>query len=92
MPDLPTVAESGLRGYESSQWYGLLAPAGTPEDILNPLNAHVVKIMQAADMKSRLTEDGLVPIGSTREQFTAHIKTEIAKWAKVIKQSGARID
>ena len=92
MPELPTVAEAGLGGYESSQWYGLLAPAGTPEEILNPLNAHVVKIMQAADMKSRLTEDGLVPIGGTREQFAAHIKTEIAKWAKVIKQSGARID
>jgi tripartite-type tricarboxylate transporter receptor subunit TctC len=92
MPDLPTVAEAGLRGYESSQWYGLLAPAGTPEDILNSLNAHVVKIMQAADMKQRLTGDGIVPIGSTRQQFADHIKSELVKWAKVIKQSGARID
>jgi tripartite-type tricarboxylate transporter receptor subunit TctC len=92
MPDLPTVAEAGLRGYESSQWYGLLAPAGTPEDILNSLNAHVVKIMQAADMKSRLTEDGIVPIGGTRQQFADHIKSELVKWALVIKRSGARID
>ena len=92
MPDLPTVAESGLRGYESSQWYGLLAPAGTPEDILNSLNAHVVKIMQTADMKQRLKEDGIVPVGNTRQEFAAYIKSEIAKWAKVIKQSGARID
>lgn len=53
---------------------------------------HVVKIMQAADIKQRLTEDGIVPVGNTREQFTAHIKSELVKWAKVIKQSGARID
>lgn len=92
MPNLPTVAEAGLKGYESAQWYGLLAPAGTPEDIVNSLNAAVVKSVQMADMKQRLVEDGLVPIGNTREQFAAHIKTEIAKWAKVIKESGARID
>ncbi len=92
MADVPTVAEAGLRGYESSQWYGVLAPAGTPEDILNSLNAHVVKIMQAADMKQRLTEDGIVPVGNTRQQFAAHIKVELVKWAQVIKQSGARID
>ena len=92
MPDVPTVAEAGLRGYESSQWYGVLAPAGTPGDILNSLNAHVVSIMQAADIKQRMIDDGLVPVGNTREQFAAYIKVEIAKWAKVIKQSGARID
>ena len=92
MPDVPTVAESGLRGYESSQWYGLLAPTGTPEDILNSLNAHVVKIMQTADMKARLAEDGIVPVGNTRQQFAAHIRSELVKWAQVIKQSGARID
>ena len=92
MPAVPTVAESGLRGYESSQWYGLLAPAGTPEDLLNSLNAHVVKILQTADMKQRLTEDGIVPVGNTRQQFAAHIKAELVKWAQVIKRSGARID
>jgi len=92
MPGLPTVAESGLRGYESSQWYGILAPAGTPEDILSALNAQVVQVVHAPDMQQRLTEDGLVAIGNSRQQFTAHIKTELAKWAKVIKQSGARID
>jgi tripartite-type tricarboxylate transporter receptor subunit TctC len=92
MPDLPTVAESGLRGYESSQWYGLLAPIGTPEDILNTVSAQVAKIMQTAEMKQRMTEDGIVPVGSTRQQFAAHIRTELQKWAKVIRQSGARID
>jgi len=92
MPALPTVAESGLRGYESSQWYGILAPAGTPEDILSALNAQVAQVVHAPDMQQRLTEDGLVAIGNSRQQFAAHIKTELAKWAKVIKQSGARID
>jgi tripartite-type tricarboxylate transporter receptor subunit TctC len=92
LPELPTIAESGLKGYESNQWYGVLAPIGTPADILNQLNSHIVKIMQSAEMKSRMTSDGLVAVGSTRERFAAHIKTEIAKWAKVIRQSGARVD
>jgi tripartite-type tricarboxylate transporter receptor subunit TctC len=92
MPELPTIAESGLKGYESSQWYGMLAPAGTPEDIVNALNLHIAKIMHAPEMIQRLIAEGTVPVGSTREQFATHIKAEIAKWAKVIKLSGARVD
>lgn len=92
MPELPTVSEAGLAGYESSQWYGLLAPAGTPHEVLDLLNARVANIMRSSDMKTRMTNDGLVPIGGSREQFAAHIKSEIAKWAKVISASGARVD
>ncbi len=92
MPDLPTISEAGLPGYESSQWYGLLAPAGTPPEVLDLLNARVANIMRSSDMKARMTSDGLVPIGGSREQFAAHIKSEIAKWAKVISASGARVD
>jgi len=92
LPDLPTVAESGLKGYESNQWYGVLAPAGAPADILVLLNSHIAKIMQAPDMKQRMAAEGLVAIGSTREQFAAHIKEETAKWARVIKASGAKVD
>ena len=92
MPELPTVSESGLKGYESSQWYGLLAPAGAPGDVLDLLSSHLARIMQAPDMKQRMTADGLMAAGSTRQQFAAHIKVEIAKWAKVIQQSGARVD
>jgi tripartite-type tricarboxylate transporter receptor subunit TctC len=91
-PDLPTVAESGLPGYESSQWYGVLAPAGTPGEILNLLNAQIVKIMSGTEMKNRMTGDGLVPVGSSREQFAAHIKSELDKWARVISASGATVD
>jgi tripartite-type tricarboxylate transporter receptor subunit TctC len=90
--ELPTVAESGLKGYDSSQWYGVLAPAGTPDDIVGSLNSHLAKIMHAADLKQRLNEEGVLPVGSTRSEFASHIKVEIAKWAKVIRQSGARID
>ena len=90
--DLPTVAESGLKGYESSQWYGVLAPAGTPADIVNLLNAQIVRIMQTADMKQRMAENGSLAVGSTREAFARHLGEELTKWARVIKASGATAD
>jgi tripartite-type tricarboxylate transporter receptor subunit TctC len=91
-PDLPTISESGLPGYESSQWYGILAPAGTPLQVLDLLNSQVETIMREPGMKSRMANDGLVAIGSSREQFATHIKSEIEKWAKVISASGATVD
>lgn len=92
LPEVPTVSASGLNGYESAQWYGLLAPAGTPPAILDLLGAEVAKVMHTAEMKARMTSDGLVPIGSSRAQFAAHITSEIAKWATLIRASGARVD
>ena len=92
LPDVPTLSSAGLAGYESSQWYGLLAPAGTKAEILALLNSHVAKIMQGDEMKLRMKNDGLVPIGGSREQFATHIRTEIDKWAKVIRASGATVD
>jgi tripartite-type tricarboxylate transporter receptor subunit TctC len=89
LPDLPTVSESGLKGYQSSQWYGVFAPAGTPPDILNFLNGHTVKIMQNAEMKERMKNSGSVAVGSTREAFTKYVQAEFIKWAKIIKDSGA---
>jgi len=91
-PDIPTVAESGLPGYESSQWYGLLAPVGTPREIGDFLTGQIMRIMRAPEMKARMTHDGLVAIGSTREEFAAHIRSELEKWARVIRASGASVD
>src|SRR5205823_14941018 len=85
LSDLPTVAESGLPGFEASQWYGVLAPAGTAPPILDLLNSQIVKIMRTPEMKSHMTADGLVAIGSSREEFAAHIKAETEKWARVIR-------
>lgn len=89
LPDLPTVSESGLKGYQSSQWYGLFAPAGTPPAILDLLNGHAMKIMQSPEMKERMKNSGSVAVGSTRDAFAKHVQVEFVKWAKIIKASGA---
>jgi len=88
VPELPTVAESALPGYAVTSWYGLLAPAGTPADIVARLNAETGRAMRAPDMKDRLASEGADPMPGSAAEFSALIKTEIAKWAKVIKQAG----
>jgi len=92
MPDVPTVAESGLKGFEALQWFGVFAPAGTRADVLTRLNTEIVKILQTADMRERLTKLASEVMADTPEQFAAFQKAEIAKWARVVKDSGARID
>jgi tripartite-type tricarboxylate transporter receptor subunit TctC len=91
-PDLPTVAEAGLPGYESDLWWGVLAPAGTPRSIVSRLNAEIVKILQLKELKDRLSDMGATPVGNSPEEFAATIKADILKWAKVVKQSGAHVD
>jgi tripartite-type tricarboxylate transporter receptor subunit TctC len=88
VPDIPTIAEAGLPGYEAVQWFGLLAPAATPREIVSRLHAETVRALQAADVRSRLSADGADPVGSTPEEFAAFIRSETAKWAKVVKQAG----
>ena len=92
MPDVPTVAESGLKGFEALQWFGVFAPAGTRAEVVARLNAEIVKILHTADMRERLTRLASEVMADTPEQFAAFQKAEIAKWAKVVKDSGARID
>jgi tripartite-type tricarboxylate transporter receptor subunit TctC len=91
-PDLPTVSESGLKGFESVQWYGILAPSGSPADVLRTLNVHLVRFVQTPEIQQRFSAEGALPVGSTREDFATHIKAEMVKWSRVIKLSGARPD
>ena len=88
VPDLPTVAESGLAGYAVTSWFGLLAPAGTPPEVLARLNTETVRAMRAPDMKDRLAAEGADPMPGTAAEFAALLKSEIAKWAAVVKQAG----
>jgi tripartite-type tricarboxylate transporter receptor subunit TctC len=92
LPDLPTVAESGLPGYEATAWFGVLAPAATPSTIIAQLNTAIVKSLHTREMRERLIAEGTEPVGNTPEQFAQIVRNDIAKWAKVVKSSGARPD
>lgn len=89
---MPTIAESGLPGYDASSWFGMHAPAGTPKDVINKIHATVAKALRATEMIERLSTQGAQPVGNTPEEFTEFLRVEIAKWAKVVKASGARVD
>lgn len=91
-PAIPTITESGLPGYEVNNWYGILAPRGTPKEIVSKLNAEIVKILNMPDVKESLAVQGAEPVSGTPEQFAAYIKEETEKWAKIVKYSGARLD
>ena len=92
VPEVPTVAESGLPGFEVAVWQGVLAPAGTPKPVVDALHAGIVAALARADMKERMAANGADIIGNSPAEFAAFIKTDIVKWAKVVKSSGARVD
>lgn len=92
LPNVPTIAEAGVPGYESTAWFGLWAPAGTPPAVLSKLHAEVAKVLKSPDVVERLSSQGAEPVIDTPEQFAAYIKAETAKWAKVVKESGAQVD
>ena len=92
IPELPTVAEAGLPGYAVSTWYGLIAPAGTPKEIVGRLSAESVRLLKLPDVRDRLDGGGFEPLGTSPEEFAAYIRSETDKWARVVKALGARAD
>ena len=92
LPQVPTLAEAGLPGYEVSIWLGVLAPAGTPKEVVTALHAAVIRAMADAGMKRQLTALGIEPAASTPDEFSALIRSEIPKWARLVKASGAMVE
>jgi tripartite-type tricarboxylate transporter receptor subunit TctC len=92
LPEVPTLHEQGVRGYDVRAWTALVAPTGTPSAILDRMNAEVVKAVRSPEMQKRLYDLALVPVGNTREQLAAFLKSEIAKWGEAVRISGATID
>ena len=92
LPDMPTVAESGLAGYETYTWNALFAPAKTPRAIIDRLNAESNKAIAQPDVRQKMIDNSAEPIGTTPEQLAQHVKTELAKWTPIVKASGAKID
>src|SRR2546430_939048 len=92
LPDVPTLAESGLADYQAGSWYGVLAPAGTPPAIVARLHEAIVKAVKAPDVAKRLAAEGAEVIASTPEEFGAHIRTELARVAAVVRAAGIRVE
>jgi tripartite-type tricarboxylate transporter receptor subunit TctC len=92
LPDVPTVAEAGVPGYEATSWFGMFAPAGTPAPVVARLNAALAKVLADPEVKKKLAEQGAEPYSEKPEQFAEFIRQETAKWSKVVKDSGASVD
>jgi len=92
MSEVKTIAESGVPGFETSTWYGMLAPAATPRAVVEKLNAEIGRILQMPDVRERLAAEAFELPADTPDQFAAIIKAELARWAKLVKETGARIE
>ncbi|MFT3721928.1 Bug family tripartite tricarboxylate transporter substrate binding protein [Pseudorhodoferax sp.] len=92
LPDVPTIAESGVPGYEATSWFGMFAPAATPKPVLDKLHAALLKVLAQPEVKKKIAEQGGDPVAETPAQFAAFIQAESAKWGKVVKESGASAD
>ena len=92
LPEVPTVAEAGVPGYDMVLWFGVLAPAGTPANTVNTIHREIVNTVKMPDVRSRLASQGADPVATAPAAFDAFIKAEIAKWAKVVKENGLKVD
>ena len=92
VPDVPTIAEAGVPGYVTTTWHGWLAPAGTPSPVVQRLSGEIARVVKSPDFIEKISTDGGEPVGSTPEQFTKHIAIEIARWRKVVKMTGMRVE
>lgn len=92
LPQVPTIAEAGLKGYDVSNWLGVLAPAGTPRDVINTLHAALGRTMATPALRAQLTALGIEPVFSTPEEFAALVRNELPKWAEIVKKSGATVE
>ena len=92
LPDIPTIAESGVPGYEAYSWAGILAPAGTPKDIVARLSREIADILKQKEVSERLLSQGAIPVGDSPEQFSAYIKTEMEKWGAVVRAANIKVD
>lgn len=90
VPEVPTVAESGVPGFDVSSWFGVLAPAGTPREVIDRLHTEIARILTTREVKERLAADGAEPVGNTPQEFAAFIRSELVKWGKVVKGAGIR--
>jgi tripartite-type tricarboxylate transporter receptor subunit TctC len=92
LPDLPTFDESGLKGFDAAAWQGIVVPAGTPSEIINKLNAETNRALQNADVRAKLAAQGSDTLGSTPAEYAAYIRTEMPRWTKAVKDSGAKAE
>ena len=92
LPDVPTIAESGYKGFDAVTWFGVLGPAKLPPEVVARLNAQIVKALQSPELQKKMREQGVDLASSTPEQFSALIKSDIVKWGKVVRESGAKVD
>ena len=92
IPDVPTVAEAGIKGYETGSWYGVVAPAGIPKYAIDKLSTEIIRITKSPQVTNKLVEEAVIPVGSTPAEFSAYIKSEIARWGKVINAAQIKLE
>jgi tripartite-type tricarboxylate transporter receptor subunit TctC len=92
LPSVPTIAESGFKGFEASTWFGFSVPAGTPEPIVKQLNTEINKALKAPDVRAKLMSEGGEVLGGTSAQFASLLRTDLVRWGRIVRESGAKLD